>query len=84
MDARRTARVLRDMNAIRTERGLPTIAKIPKGFPSASQCPLARALDADVGAYDWWGGSIDHGPLSTVLIRFREDFDGGRLPEFDA
>ena len=79
MDSRRTARVLLDINHIRTQRHLEPLTAIPRGKRGCPySCPLAIALRARV-SLAWWEG----GPLSPVLRHFRRDFDNGRLPEFE-
>lgn len=83
------ARALEEVNRLRAERNLPTLAEMPKaraGLFKSEHCPLAVALEARVGLTYWGSDASDmaNNELSAELIAFREAFDNDELPEFEA
>lgn len=85
--------VLKWVNEIRTERGKPTLAELPRGRRiSGVDCPLARALTFDdatahVGlrAVCWYAKDDNslcgRRRLPWGIRLFVEDFDAGRYLE---
>ena len=77
--------VLREVNALRRDRGMKPLRRNPKGTTEhAFDCPIAKATGAgvDMGRIDFEdGGGL---PTPLVLAEFVRRFDKGELPRFEA
>ena len=85
------ADVIAEVNRLRAERGLPTIAALPAGTRSKpDHCPVARALSNGVHVRFYPGsellfiGEESISPPPEVLSEFAFAFDRGEFPGLEA
>lgn len=78
--------VLDWVNKVRSESGKSKLDSLPKGIKhSASSCPLAKALDANVNSTSFRDPKTEVSKGVPILVsKFVRKFDAGELPELDA
>ena len=85
------AKTLAWCNDIARKRGLPTHTKLPKGYKGDYEsCPCGQVTGFHVGYHRCERYEKDcEKPIETIdtppfVVLFAKDFDGGKLPQYDA
>ena len=81
--------VLRFCNKLRRKDGLKPLNKLPKGVKGDPfSCPCGKACNyaiyADSAERGYGTGEVIVIPTSKAVARFVEEFDAGKLPQYEA